>query len=74
MQLMQIYDRDGLAGLKGGSKFKHHIDWRPLLSLQLGLVRSGGAQPTDLDTVIPSNYPVAPVFMNEAVGRGGIDR
>jgi hypothetical protein len=73
MQLMQMYDRNGVASLKGGSKFKHHIDWLQLFSLQLGLGKSGGAQPTDLDIVIPSKNPVAPVFMNEAVGRGGND-
>jgi hypothetical protein len=25
MQLMQVYDRNGLARLKGGSKFKHQL-------------------------------------------------
>ncbi len=42
MQLMQMYDRNGVAGLEGGSKFKHHIDWLPLFSPQFGTPRSGG--------------------------------
>jgi len=68
MELMQIYDRNGVASLKGGSKFKHHIDWLPLLALQLGLPRPGGAQPTELNIVIPADNQVGPVFWNEAKG------
>jgi hypothetical protein len=70
MQFMQVYDRNGLARLKGGSKFKHHIDWLPLVSLQLGTPRVGGAQPTELDIVILGNNSVAPVFWKECAGRG----
>ena len=70
MQLMQVCDRNGLARLKGGSKFRHHIDWLPLFSLQLGTPRSGGDPSTELDIVIPSNNPVALVFWKESLGGG----
>jgi hypothetical protein len=72
MRLMQMYDRNGVASLKGGSKFRHHIDWLPLFSLQLGLAKSGAAQPTDLGIVIRATILLLGV-MNEAVGRGGND-
>src|SRR6516225_1521622 len=70
MQLLQIFDRNGVASLTGGSRFKHHIDWLPLLALQLGLARSGGAQPTELNIVIPVDNQVGPVFWSEAKGMG----
>ena len=70
MQLMQMYDWNGVASLEGGSKSKHHIDWLPLFSLQFGTPRSGGDPSTELDIVIPSNNPVAPVFLKESIGGG----
>ena len=48
MQLMQMYDWNGVASLEGGSKSKHHIDWLPLFSLQLldSKVRRGSVDGT----------------------------
>jgi hypothetical protein len=82
MDLIQIYDTNGVASLKCGSKFKHHIDWLQLLSLQTSSPTWGahGSEapllraPGSIVFTIPGTTPVAMVLMNAFLGKSGIDR
>jgi hypothetical protein len=78
MDLIQIYDTNGVASLKGGSKFKHHIDWLQLLLLQTSSP-TWGAHGSEAPLLrapgsIVFTTPVAPVLMNAFLGKSGIDR
>jgi hypothetical protein len=70
--MMQVFNSDGKAQLRGGGKLKDHIDWLPLLGLttETGQSKSYGTNPSvsrtppvqDLKIVLRADNPAMPTL------------
>ena len=74
---IQVFDTDGNPQLRGGSNFKEHIDWLPMLAWNPSWSRSSanGSQWPRLSTVgsmlftVRGDNPVVPTLQNVAAGQ-----